>query len=213
MYIDPMRKQNAIQGFGKASVSTSLTDISFSGNHTYNSTNQSMEIVSSSANDTAEGTGARTVRVEGVYLNADGLFQLHQEIVTLNGTTPVTLSKSYREVYRASIITSGTYATTTAGAAHGTITIRLASAGATQLNIPSATLPTRYYGQSMDARLTVPHIWFDGSQVYEYEVKSAIFNIESNFDITISCLCNISSSFICIKLYPNSLHNSVLFLW
>lgn len=44
-----------------------------------------MRVVSSSANDTAAGTGARTVRL--VYLDAD--YVTRTEDITLNGTTPV----------------------------------------------------------------------------------------------------------------------------
>lgn len=48
-------------------------------------------IVSNSANDTAAGTGARTVKIQGI----DSNFNLVTENVTLNGTTPVNTSGSY----------------------------------------------------------------------------------------------------------------------
>lgn len=50
---------------------------------------EDLEIVSSSANDTSAGTGARTVHV--TYIDSDGIQQEYQGI-TMNGTTPVSLS-------------------------------------------------------------------------------------------------------------------------
>lgn len=47
---------------------------------------QQMQIVSTSANDTAAGTGVRTIIMD--YL--DGSYNPQQAIITLNGTTPVT---------------------------------------------------------------------------------------------------------------------------
>lgn len=52
---------------------------------TLQATEQFINVVSSSVNDTAAGTGARTVRIVGV----DGNYTLLNETVTLNGTTPV----------------------------------------------------------------------------------------------------------------------------
>jgi hypothetical protein len=57
------------------------------------------EVVSTSANDTALGTGARKVTVQG--LDADNL--LIQEVVTMNGTTPVSTTKEYSHLFRAFI--------------------------------------------------------------------------------------------------------------
>jgi len=53
--------------------------------YTPQSSNGQRSFVSSSANDTAAGTGAQQVTVN--YL--DSSFVLHQEVITLNGTTPV----------------------------------------------------------------------------------------------------------------------------
>lgn len=179
------RIQSAIQKFGKANVTTSLTDINLSGNHTWNSSNQSMEVVSSSANDTVVGSGARKVRVEGVFINADGLFELAYEIVELNGTTPVVLSTEFREVNTMYVVEYGSYVTTSAGATHGTITLRLENAGATQCAITNNTLPAFSYNQNQDARYTVPHIWWDGSEVLYYELKTAVFIVESAKVVTL----------------------------
>lgn len=64
---------------------------------------QTTTIVSSSANDTSSGTGARTVEVQG--LNSSYVFI--SETITLNGTSSVTLSNQYLRVFRAKVLTAG----------------------------------------------------------------------------------------------------------
>jgi hypothetical protein len=54
-------------------------------------TGQTLYLVSTSASDTAAGTGARTVRI--VYLDSNGLQQVRTD--TLNGTTPVSIGTGY----------------------------------------------------------------------------------------------------------------------
>lgn len=64
-----------------------------------------MSIVSTSANDAAAGTGARTVVIE--YLN--GSLDLSMEVVILNGTTPVTtVATDVRWVNSVYVATAGT---------------------------------------------------------------------------------------------------------
>jgi len=71
-----------------------------------------MTISSSSANDTAAGTGARTVEVFGL----DGDFNEINEVVTLNGQTPVNTTKSYFRINRGIVRSAGS-----GGANAGTI--------------------------------------------------------------------------------------------
>lgn len=61
------------------------------------------EIVSSSVNDTSAGTGARTVKIFGY----DSNYDLISETVTLNGTTPVSLTNEFLDVYRMTVESSG----------------------------------------------------------------------------------------------------------
>lgn len=103
---------------------------------------EALNIVSGSANDTAAGTGARTVRVEG--LNAAG--QWTEETFTLNGTTPVVSASLWLRVVRAYIVGAGT-GTTNAGA----ITIKH---NTTTANIFAVIKAGR--GMSMNAVFTVP---------------------------------------------------------
>ena len=64
-------------------------------------------IVSSSADDTAAGIGARTLTVTGL----NGSYVEVEETVTLNGTTPVNTANSYFIVSRMIVATAGTSAT------------------------------------------------------------------------------------------------------
>jgi len=59
-------------------------------------------IVSSSVNDTSAGTGARTVHIYGVVSTG-----LADEIVTLNGVTPVATVNSYSDIYIMFVATAG----------------------------------------------------------------------------------------------------------
>ena len=83
---------------------------------------QVLEAVSASASDTLAGTGARTVRVEGLGSN----YELQNENVTLNGTTAATLSLPFIRVFRIRVITAGS-----SGTNAGVITIRLSGGGVT----------------------------------------------------------------------------------
>lgn len=53
-------------------------------------TYRTVTVVSSSANDTAAGTGMRTIEITGTTANG-----IESEVLTLNGTTQVTSTKSY----------------------------------------------------------------------------------------------------------------------
>lgn len=85
-------------------------------------TAQALEIVSSSANDTAAGTGARTVRIRGL----SATYAEITEDVTLNGTTAVDLTLSYLRVFSIEVLTAGSGLVNA-----GTLTLRLDAAGAT----------------------------------------------------------------------------------
>jgi hypothetical protein len=84
-------------------------------------TGTALEVVSSAAADTGAGTGARTVRVEGV----DGSHIPFAETITLNGVTPVPLvNTSVIAINRTTVLTAGS------GLANaGTIDVRAVSGG------------------------------------------------------------------------------------
>lgn len=64
---------------------------------------ETVQLVSTDANDTAAGTGARTVTVIGL----DENWLIQSETITLNGTTPATGVLLFRRVHTMSVQTSG----------------------------------------------------------------------------------------------------------
>lgn len=60
-------------------------------------------IVSSSANDAAAGTGARTVSISGI----DSSYAIQTETIILNGATPVSLVNSYMTINSITVLTAG----------------------------------------------------------------------------------------------------------
>lgn len=109
------------------------------GDYPWPSAAAETSIASSSANDTAAGTGARTVRVYGL----DSNYLQIQEDVTLNGTTNVVLTNQYLRVFRAKTLTAGTVQTN-----DGDIQVKHASTVLAQI--------TSGYGQTLMAVYTVP---------------------------------------------------------
>lgn len=103
---------------------------------------ETIQVFSSSANDTSAGTGARTIQLEG--LDADWNEQV--EVVTLNGTTPVTTVYTWRRMSRAYILTAGTlgYNEGTITARHSTTTTNVFAVmppQANQTSIGASTVP------------------------------------------------------------------------
>lgn len=110
-------------------------------------TGEPLEILSSSANDTAAGTGARTVQI--IYIDTDG--SIDSETVTLNGITGVNLTDTaVARVLDIHCLTFGS-----GGTNAGTITVQVDPGGATRMTIPVGhnraapgrfTVPTGYVG-------------------------------------------------------------------
>lgn len=80
-----------IMGY-QPSGSTTASTVWYGGSTSYVqlTSGTALEVVSASANDTAAGTGARTVRIEGV----DSSYLPVAETVTMNGATPVALANT-----------------------------------------------------------------------------------------------------------------------
>lgn len=109
---------------------------------------ETLTISSSSAEDGAAGlTGALTLRILGMDTN----FNLIAENVTLNGTSNVTTSQSFKRMYRAYVLTAGSNTTNV-----GDITIKhtttvanifaVIPAGFSQTEISGYTIPAGYTG-------------------------------------------------------------------
>ncbi len=96
-------------------------------------------IVSDSAADTSNGTGARTVTVFGL----DANYLIISETATMNGATPVALTKQYLRVYRTFVATAGSGETNA-----GNITVLI--------NAVVASHVAATFGQTLQATYTVP---------------------------------------------------------
>jgi hypothetical protein len=73
-----------------------------------------VDVVSDDTNDDVAGTGARTLRIQGL----DGSYNLAEETVDMDGTTTVTTTQTFLRVFRMSVETAGT-----SGNNEGTITV------------------------------------------------------------------------------------------
>ncbi len=151
-----------VHKFGKATVGTSLVAITNSLEYRTPTTATALEFVSSDVNDTAAGSGARAITIQG--LNSD--WEVFTQTIATNGTTAVALPTNMTRLFRWFVSASGTYATTTANSHAGTLTIRVASAGATWSTI--GILP-RPIGQSQIACYTVPSGY--RAFVYTHEIR------------------------------------------
>lgn len=101
----------------------------------------SLEVLSSSANDAAAGTGMRTAVVSGLDINYAEI----SETVTLNGTNVIALSGSYLRINSFVIATAGSGRVNA-----GIVTIREAGAGQTRAQMRAG------YGIARQAVYTVP---------------------------------------------------------
>jgi hypothetical protein len=90
------------------------------GTYTYPAAASVMKISSSSADDAAAGTGARTISIAGL----DASYNEISETVTLNGQTEVNTVNSYLRISRMFVVTAGSGATAagTIYAGTGTVT-------------------------------------------------------------------------------------------
>ena len=111
------------------------------GLYPFQATATVLEILSSSASDTAAGTGARTFTLAGL----DANFNQISEVLTLNGVTPVQTVKSYIRVNTLQIASAGS-----GGVNAGDVTLRVTGAGATQ------AIARALFGYAKQAIFTVP---------------------------------------------------------
>lgn len=125
---------------------------------------EALNIVSSSANDAAAGTGQRTIRIEGL----NSALSVVEETVTLNGTTPVVTSSTWVRVLRVFGLTAGS-----GGTNAGAITVKH---NTTTANVFAVIKAGR--SQAMLAAFTVPagktaKISSWGGQVYKLSATPA----------------------------------------
>ena len=108
-------------------------------------------VISSSANDTSDGTGARTIKVLGL-IDVAGVWTEKEETVTLNGTTAVALTNQFIRVYRAYVATAGTGLVNAGNVdvKHDTVILARVGTG---------------YGQTLQACYTIPNILLNGETI------------------------------------------------
>ena len=111
------------------------------GIYSYPSAEVMLEVVSASANDTAAGTGARTVSVSGL----DKQYSEIAQTVTLNGTTPVALPVPMLRINAMVVMSTGSACVNA-----GDLTLRDAGAGTMRSHIAAG------YSISRNAIYTVP---------------------------------------------------------
>jgi hypothetical protein len=113
---------NALFKFGiNGNVGTSIETVwAQGGTYVYPAAATVMKISSSSADDAADGTGARTIAIFGLDANYNKI----NETVTLNGETEVNTTNSFLRIFRMYVVTAGSGATAagTIYAGTGTVT-------------------------------------------------------------------------------------------
>jgi hypothetical protein len=142
-------KHSIVHKFGYANLTTTLKPITNSGDYPTPTTAVSLEFVSSSANDTSAGTGARAITLVGL---DNGGVEITQ-VISTNGTTAVAIPTALRRLFKWYVSSSGTYATSTTGSHAGTLTIRVAGGGATWFSTPITPYPL---GRSQISCYTIP---------------------------------------------------------
>lgn len=136
-------------GYNPAVGSASVPEDVWGGSAIYsgfpNTTLETVSAVSSSANDTAAGTGARQLRITGL----DGNYNVASEVITLNGLTPAASVGTYRRVHSAQVVSVGS-----GGVNAGVVTVRHTTTtanvfldivvGRNQSNASAYTVPAGY---------------------------------------------------------------------
>jgi len=134
---------------------TSALDITSTNTvHTWPQTASNLEIISSSTDDDAGGTGALKVKLVGL---DEDWNEIEEEIET-NGTdasSPTT--NKFLRLQQAFVTESGTYSSSTSGGHVGSITVRIAGAGAAQAVI--RVEDGMQQGFAHIGRFTVPRGW------------------------------------------------------
>lgn len=145
---------------------------------------ETLDVFSSSGNDSAAGTGMRTLRIFGLDTNYD----LQEEDIVLNGVTSVTTVNTYRRVYRVIGLTAGT-----SGSNEGVVTVRHTT---TIVNIFTTILIGM--GQSAISNMTIP-VGFTG---YLQNYKISLFDTSDNNGFTTLWYRELNA---CVRqLFPSS---------
>lgn len=126
-----------------------------------------LDILSSDADDTTAGAGARTVQIYGL----DGNYAEQNETITLNGSTATSSTNTYLFINRAIVRSAGS-----SGWNEGTITIREGPSNAVRMTVP------QFQNQTLHGRWTVPagytaYItrWYFSSNVANKQTEAGLY--------------------------------------
>jgi len=146
-----VKGHSAVNKFGEADeIGTTWTVITDSKTYPTPTSPVSLEILSSSDVDSTGNAGAQQVLIQGI--GAD--WREQTETVSLQGTQAVDLSNTWLRVYRMYVVSTNTYASTSASTHAGTITLRADDGGATWGVLSKDGVFG--YGQSLIGAYTVP---------------------------------------------------------
>jgi len=158
-----------ISKFGASSIGATITPITLSGFYRTPQTAVALEFVSNNAADTAAGSGAQEILIQGL---GEDWTEITQTIET-NGTTAVPIPLPMTRLYRWYVSRSGTYATQSAGSHAGILQIRVAGGGDLWSQISVDPFPM---GQSEIGCYTVPKgetAWLDAKSIWVSSVRTA----------------------------------------
>lgn len=160
-----------VNKFGRnGNVGTNLGILTIGGVYETPLTAKTLEILSADADDTIAGLGAQKVVLEGL----DSNYDIQIDTVSMNGLTPVTISKQFIRLFRSYVIQSGVYATSILTSHQGQITIRESGAGPSWLILDTVeeTASGSGIGQSQIGVYAIP-------RGYTGYLLSKSFSIES----------------------------------
>lgn len=139
--------------FGRnAALTTSFTPVSIGGIYRtpQASAATKLRVKAGNANDTAGGSGARAVYIEG--LDETGA-RVNETLATAGESASANTANDYIRIFRAYVTESGTYATSSAGSHSAAIVIENSAGTEDWLTIDAASFPK---GQSEIGVFTVP---------------------------------------------------------
>ncbi len=167
-----VKNWSVVTKFGQnTAISTTAEDIwSTGGLYNWQTSAQSLEILSGSGNDTSAGSGAQVVTVYGLDANWD--FQ--EEEVTMNGATPVPLSNTYIRIYRMRVTRRGSYTGTNAGV----VTLRVSGGGAILATIDFDSSAGSGHGSTAMSMYSVP-------RGHKLVVSDYLINIEASKPVNV----------------------------
>jgi hypothetical protein len=134
-----------------------------------------IEAVSSDANDTIAGTGARTLIVEGL----DSDWKRTQASVDLSGLSAASISGTWWRIDRAYVTSVGT----NHGSNIGIITVRVASAGASFVNIPAGEGQTLHGAYTTGAGDT---LYLEDIHLFVDNIKPINFQLDAAYNVNVA---------------------------